>query len=305
MKTEISQNGLSWINFKNPSRRDLAFLKKNFSFDENILHELTIQSQRPRAEESANYFYAVIHVPLFDKKKQTSLPGEVNIVLTENCLITSHQGENLPIKAILREFKKNPALLNQAFSRSTGFLLYFIWEKLLLSCFDKIDHINEKIDRLEKDIFEESKKAMIREISQVKRDILAFRRILKPQRNTLESIVKGEYRLIEQNSLRNYHALVGINIRVWNSLENTKEVIESLEETNNLLVSFNLNQTIRFLSAISLITFFLSATTGIFSMLPFATLSVSGRPLFFWLVIVFMAVITGILTLIFRKKNWL
>ena len=107
-------------------------------------------------------------------------------------------------------------------------MLYFILEKLLNSCFPKIDHINEQLSEIEKQIFNGNEREMVYETSVVKRDILAFRRTLKPQRSILESLVQKNYKLLENDLNKYYQELIGINIRVWNALENTKEVIKSL-----------------------------------------------------------------------------
>ncbi len=296
--------GLTWIDVENPKSKDILFIKENFQLDSIVLEEFTSPSQRPRAEEFNNCLYVVIHVPLFNRKTRVTTPGELDIVITRSHLITSHIGENIPLKAILKEFNGNETTKEQAMSGTTGFLLYFILEKLLSSCFPKIDHINEQVNVIEKEIFADNHKAMVRETSIIKRDILAFRRTLKPQRSILESLAQKRYQLLEQELDKYFQDLIGTNIRVWNALENTKEVIEALEETNNSMVSHRLNRTMRFLAAVSLITFTLSVTAGIFSMIPFAHQPAAKRPETFWIVLLFMTLIALSLLLFFRKRRW-
>jgi Mg2+ and Co2+ transporter CorA len=128
---------------------------------------------------------------------------------------------------------------------------------------------------------------------------------LKPQRSILESLVQKHYDLLEDDLNKYFQDLIGTNIRVWNALENTKEVIESLEETNNSLLSYKINEAMRFLAAVSLITFALSVTVGIFGMTPFQAFPASQEKETFWLAIMFMGLITTILLLIFRRRKWL
>ncbi len=305
MQTVIENNGLTWLNIKNPSQKDVKKFTSLSGISPGLAKELTTQSQRSRADNYFDHLHISLHVPLYDRHNKTTNSGEVNIILTEKNLITVHQGENLPIKAILKRVKQDTKLQKGIFEKGSDYLLFYLIEELLNSCLDKLDHINEKIDLLEKEIFEENKKSMIKEITRVKRDILSFRRILKPQKNVLEELAQIKSPLLKNNFYPKYSCLINLNIRVWNSLENTKEALEAMEETNNLIASFNLNQTIRFLSAISLITFLLSVTTGIFSMLPFEAFSLSQNPLTFWLIIVFMAIISLLSFIILKKKNWL
>lgn len=305
MIRSIQYKNLTWLDVKKPRPVDIDYLRKNFSLHPLLVQEFTCPSQRPRAEEFSNCLYIIFHTPLYDEEKKFTYPGEIDIVILENFLITVHQDDNLPLNNIFSEVKKSLTKKEEAMSKTSGFLFYFVMEKLISSCFPKIDHINEKINYIEKEIFNENEKDMVRYLSLVKRDILSFRRILKPQKNILESLIQKKYRVME-NELNDYFQdLVGTNIRVWNALENTKEVAESLEETNNSILSHKINETIRFLSAVSLITFTLSVTTGIFSMVPIEAFSFAKEKEFFWLVILFMVSIAFFIVVIFRKKRWL
>jgi len=303
--TTIKHNNITWIDIQSPKKKDIKFLKEKFNLHPLILEEFITPSQRPRAEEFDNFLYIVMHIPLYDTKKNVTYSGELDIVITENYLITAHPQTNIPLKAVIKLFNENNEIKQKAMSGTIGFLFYFILEKLISSCFPKLDHINEKIDEIEEGIFDNQEKEMVRELSASKRDILAFRRILKPQRSILESLVKKKYRLLE-NELNDYFQdLIGTNIRAWNTLENTQEIIESLEDTNSSLLSYKINATMRFLAAISLVTFALSVTTGIFSMHPFKAFSIAQEPITFWIILGFMLFIALCLFTFFKKKKWL
>lgn len=302
---KISNKNLAWIDVQNPTPQDILYLKDNFDLDPLVLDEFTSPSQRPRAEEFDNCLYVVMHIPLFDRKKRITTPGELDIVITKDHLFTAHIGENIPLKSIIKEFNENEVTKNLAMSESTGYLLYFILEKLLDSCFPKIDHINERLSEIEKEIFNEHEREMVQETSVMKRDILAFRRTLKPQRSILESLVQKHYNLLDDKLNKYFQELIGINIRVWNALENTKEVIESLEETNNALVSYKINEAMRFLTAVSLITFTLSVTVGVFAMTPFKSFGIVDERIAFFGVLLFMILTVILLLFFFRRKKWL
>lgn len=302
---KISGDKLTWIDIQDPTPQDILYVKDNFKLDPLVLDEFTSPSQRPRAQEFSNCLYVVIHIPLFDRSKRVTTPGELDIVITKDHLFTAHIGDNIPLKAIIKEFNENEVVKNQAMSESTAYLLYFILEKLLDSCFPKIDHINEQLSEIEKQIFSGKEKEMVCETSVVKRDILAFRRTLKPQRSILESLVQKHYNLLDDSLNKYFQELIGVNIRVWNALENTKEVIESLEETNNALVSYKINEAMRFLTAISLITFTLSVTVGIFGMAPFDSFSIAHEKTTFWFILGLMFFTVVSLLTFFRRKKWL
>ncbi len=303
MKT-IEHNKLTWIDIENPTSEDVLFLKEKFELHPLVLSEFTSPSQRPRAEEFDNCLYIVLHLPLFNQKTKVGYSGELDIVITKDHVITSHATENIPIKSIIKELNENSAFKERAFSQTAGFLFYSIMERLLSASFPKLDHVNEKIIDIEEGIFMGYEKEMVKSISIIKRDILNFRRSIKPQRSILESLVQKKYQLLEDELNEYFQELIGINIRAWNALENTQEVIESLEETNSALLSHKINEAMRLLTAVSLITFTLSVITGIFSMIPFSGFKGAESQFIFWIIIGVMAIITITALTLFRKKRW-
>jgi len=303
MKT-VKHDKLTWIDIEDPTANDVLFLKDTFNLHPLVLSEFTSPSQRPRAEEFDNCLYIVLHIPLFNRRTRISYSGELDVVITKNHVITSHSAENIPIKSIQKELLENNAFKEKAFSNSAGFLFYSIMEKLLSASFPKLDHINEKINDIEEGIFMGYEKEMLRSISIIKRDILTFRRSIKPQRSILESLVQKKYKLLDNDLNEYFQELIGINIRAWNALENIQEIIESLEETNSALLSHKINEAMRLLTAVSLITFTLSVTTGVFSMIPFSSFPLAESRLMFWIIIIFMAIITITALILFKKKRW-
>lgn len=305
MLKSIKHKDLTWIKIEDPDQEDILFLKEKFDFHPLVMEEFTTPSQRPRAEEFDNCLYIVAHVPLFDPSKRVTTPGELDILVTKDHIITSHKGENYPLDMIFQEAEKDDTVKEKFMQESTGLTLYYILDKLLMSCFPKIDHINENLNEIEKNIFGGSEREMVKEVSIVKRDILAFRRTLKPQRSILESLTQKKYKLLDSDLDQYFQELIGTNIRVWNALENSKELIESLEKTNSSLVSFSINEAMRFLTAISLITFTLSVITGIFAMTPFAQFAAANQRSTFWIVVLAMSLITLLFLLFFRRRRWL
>ena len=104
-------------------------------------------------------------------------------------------------------------------SQSPTHLLYATLEILFNSCFPKLNHISEKLDFIEAQVFAEKEKEMVLEISVLKRDILNFRRTLKPQRSIIESLLAKDHPYVSEDLKMYFQDLIGTNIRIWNILE--------------------------------------------------------------------------------------
>lgn len=187
-------------------------------------------------------------------------------------------------------------------NQSPGALLRYLLEMLLESCFPRLDHISKKLDFVEKEIFAQHEKEMVFEISLVKRDILNFRRTMKPQKSVFESLTQ-EHKFIERELRPYFQDLIGTNIRIWNMLESAKETIESLEATNNSLLSNQLDMTMKVLTIFSAILLPLTVYSNIMSMstnIPF-----HENPLAFWFHVSIMLVLAILTFIIFKLRKWL
>ncbi|MDD3487170.1 MAG: magnesium transporter CorA family protein [Candidatus Moranbacteria bacterium] len=299
---QIKTKKVTWIDFTEPSADEILFLKK-LKLHPLAIEEFTMPSARPKASLYDHCLYLTIHIPLFDKENRRTFPSELDIVITDKYLITGHDQDIFQLRDFFVKLQRSKRLQAKYMSQTPGYLLYYIIESLLESCFPKIDHINENLDRIEEEIFKGNEKEMVHEISYVKRDILNFRRTLKPQKSVLESLARDKYPMVDKKLQEYYQDLVGTNERVWNALENAKEVIESLEETNNALLSNKLNHTMKVLTVFSAIFLPMTVISNILAMS--ATIPFGDNPHGFWIWIGIMIAVSFLTIGLFRWKKWI
>jgi len=300
---QIQTSKITWIDFSEPDADELLALKKKFKLHPLAIEEFTMPSARPKASLYGHCLYLTIHVPLFDKENRRTFPSELDIVMTDKYLITGHDQDIFQLRDFFQRIQRSKKLQEQYMSQSPGYLLYYMIEDLLESCFPKIDHINENLDKVEEEIFRGNEKEMVHEISYVKRDILNFRRTLKPQKSVLESLARDNYPMIDGDLRSYYQDLVGTNIRVWSALENAKETIESLEETNDALLSNKLNTTMKVLTIFSAVMLPMTVISSVLSMSMHIPLSQNSHA--FWIYVIGMFVISVITIIIFKVKKWI
>jgi magnesium transporter len=241
-------------------------------------------------------------LPFFDVKTRTTYPEELDIIITKDHLITGHEKPIYQLDEFFRTLEESEGKRRLYMSETPAHLMYHLLEILLESCFPKLDHISQKLDEIEENVFDGKEKEMVFEISVVKRDILNFRRTLKPQRSILESIVQKDSYLIPQELKPYYQDLIGTNIRIWNSLESDKETIESLEETNNSLLSNKLALTMKILTVFSAIMLPMTVYSSIMSMS--VNIPMHTNPSAFWIHAAIMLSISLFTILLFKIKKW-
>ena len=189
-------------------------------------------------------------------------------------------------------------------SKGTGYLLYTIVDDAFASFFPMLRKIGLKLDSIEEDIFiEEESREVVRDISNVKQEIINFRKIVRPQRAVLRDLERTKQRYLQEELEIYFDDISDAAERIWDTLENYKEVVEALESTNESVLSHRLNDSFRILTAVSVVLLPLTLIASIFGMnVHFPGF---GTDLGFWLVIVMMfAVIVGMFGF-FRLKRWL
>lgn len=303
MRKAIKYKNLTWIDITEPTAEDIKYLKKNFK-----LHPLTLKAlipivHYPDLDVFKNYLFLILHYP--DSKKNGDVQSqELDIIAEKNYLITSHYHDIFPLNYFFERCSKSESDREKFMAKGAGFLLFSILNKFLKEVLKKIGKIENEIDEIEKEIFQEREKEMAKEISYLKRKIIDFWRIVEPQRTIFDSIPKPGARFFGDAFKPYFSILFHIQQRIENILKNSKETIESLEETNHILVTLKTNEIMRTLTIFSVILLPLTLLASIWGMntnfLPFGKTSLD-----FWLIIGLMATVTFIMVSYFKNKKWL
>ena len=166
-----------------------------------------------------------------------------------------------------------------------------------------LNKIGNKLERIEEEIFEGKGDEVVRDISNVKQEIINFRKVVRPQRVAFRDLERNKARYIAEDLDIYFDDIIDASERVWDLLENYKEVVEGLEATNESAIAHRTNETFRVLTAISLIFLPLTLIASIFGM----NVKVPGEGSIhaFWIIMLVMfAVIVGVAAF-FRRRKWL
>ena len=108
-----------------------------------------------------------------------------------------------------------------------------------------------KLDQLEDDIFEGRSDKIVRDISNAKQEIINFRRVVRPMRAVLRDLERTKQRYLQEDLDIYFDDITDAAERIWDLLENYKEVAEALEDSNESVLSHRLNESLRVLTAFS------------------------------------------------------
>ena len=305
---ELSHGGLTWVHLDAPTADEAAELAERFGWHPLDLEDVLSKRQRPKLDEYPEYLFGVLHFPRYDKTIQRLNAAELDFFLGPDFLITLPNVELLPVTRLFVRCENDEELRESLFSKGSGYLLYHVLDDLFDYCFPILDKIGHKLDSIEDDMFEGRAEEVVRDISNAKQEIISFRKIIKPQRSTLRVLERRAQRFLPEELDVYYDDLVDASERIWDILDNYKEVIEALEQTNESVLSHRFNDVLRILTVFSIV--FLPATLiaslwGMNVGLPGGGYPAASSHAAFWIVIgASIAVVVGMLVY-FRRKRWL
>jgi magnesium transporter len=306
----IAGEGLRWVKIEHPSSLEWGWLEEHFDFHGLDLEDVLSRNERPKIDEYPEYLFIVLHFPVFDPTVRRLNAGELDMFVGPDFLITIPNQPLQPVEYLFERCRAKEELRDQIFSRGSGYLLYRIVDDSFDYCFPMLRKIENKLDAVEEEIFSGRSEEIVRDISNVKQEIINFRKVIRPQRPVLRDLegVKQRFLAPDLDLEIYFDDIVDAHERIWDLLENYKEVVEALEDTNESVISHRVNDILRVLTAISVIVLPLTMIASIFGMnvgLPGGGEPTDGFSASFLVIIgVMVAILLGMVTY-FRRRGWL
>src|SRR5919205_4274212 len=300
---QIDAAGLRWINIERPRPIDRAWLEEHFDFHPLDYEDVFSRNQRPKVDEYDDYLFVVLHFAAYDKTLRRLSAAELDVFVGPDYVVTLPNQPIQPLEYLFERCRTREDLRDQLFSNGPGYLLYKIVDDCVDASFPMLRKMGNKLERLEDDIFEGQRPAeIVRDISNVKQEIINFRRVVRPQRSALKDL-EATKRYIPDDLEIYFDDINDASERIWDMLENYKEVVEALESTNESVLSHRLNDTFRILTAISVIVLPLTLIASIWGMN--SRVPGQGTHEGFWVVVGIMVVVLVATIVLFRRRGWL
>jgi magnesium transporter len=299
---ELSAHGLTWIHHDSPTSEEATALAERFGWHPLDVEDVLSKRQRPKVDEYDDYRFVVLHFPVYDKAVQRLNAGELDVFLGPDYLVTLPTVELLPVTRLFQRCSDDLELRGSLFSKGSGYLLYHVLDDLFDYCFPILDKIGHKLDRIEDDIDEGRFQEIVRDISKAKQEIISYRKIVKPQRPTLRVLERHVERFLPEDLELYFDDLVDASERIWDVLDNYKEVVEALEATNEAALSHRQSDVLRVLTVFSVLLLPLTVIASIFGMN--VAFPGEGTAAAFWIILIVMAGVLAGLLAFFRLKRF-
>jgi magnesium transporter len=304
--SDIQHHGLRWIDIVHPTKTEIEMLEKEFEFHELLLEDCLTEHQRSKLDDYDDYCFIVLHLPRYKKELIRLDAEEVDIFIGQNFIITLHEGELKPLTSFSHLCSTKEEYRKEYMEDQAALLLYEIIKRLFDYCFPMLDKMGVIIDEINKNVFHDNSKAMLEMVTRTKMQVINYRMVIKPLRPVILSLEKVIKKQLSEDDEIYFDDITDRIEKIWNMLENYKEVIESVDNTFAALTNQRMNGLMRTFTIIQVAILPMVLVSALFSM------NVEGIPMnkyprAFWVVFGMIFIPTGLISLVLflKRKKWL
>jgi len=290
-----------WVDIQKPTHADMQFIEKTFLFHPLAIEDCMASIQRPKIDRYDNCLFIVLHAALLAHNKEKATSHELNSFIGENYVVTVHFKLIASVSATWERCIKNIGIM----SRGAAYLFYFLADALVDNYFPILEKLDREIHKAGDNIFKEADSAALHKVFDLKENVLILRRILGPQRETMNFIARGDYKPIIPSELSIYFRDVSdLLARINDNLDTYRDMLTSALDGYTSVTSNKLNEIIKVLTIIATIMMPLTLITGIYGMNFRFMPEIDWRYGYFATILVMVTIAVGML-LFFKKKKWL
>ncbi len=300
----LTHGNVTWTTIVKATERDVFALRTSHpNFHPLDLEDLLSRIERPKLDDYEDYLFVVMQFPIWDSRNRVSRATEVDVFVGEGYLVTVHDGSLKPLNTLFQQCQEDEALRQKNMGKGSSRLFYAVIDALVDYILPILYKVDANIRAIEENLFTRDLQKVIEDITLVRRDIIALRRIIRPQIGIVANLEKVDRPFIHQELDVYFGDILDHLQKAADLLTDHAEVIEVLADSADTLASHRINQVIRILTVISVILLPLTLISGIYGMN--VLLPLQDHPQAFALILSMMFVIMLGMLAIFRRKKWL
>jgi magnesium transporter len=236
-----------WIGIHEPEPGDLGRLRSLFGLHELATEDAQNPHQRPKIEDYDQHAFIVLKTAHYHEDREIVHFGEIHMFAAPGYVITIRHGPGSELATARQRLESRPDLLRLG----AGSAVWAVLDKVVDDYIPVVDAIEDDVEEVEKDVFNDDVPAPTARIYNLKREVIEFHRAVWPLLTPLQDLEEGAYEQIPEE-LRSYFRDVGDHARrVDEQVTAQRELLTSVLQANLALVSVNQNVVVKRISAIA------------------------------------------------------
>ncbi len=291
---------IRWIDIAKPDKKEIAYLRKEFGFHSLILGELVKPSARAKVEAYKGYLFLVYHLPVFNLRKKRSERAEIDFLITKDTVVTAYYRKSEVVDSFRQKIEEDAAFRRKALSH-TGRFTYYLLDFIIADSIRQLAHIERKIENIAANLFTDKERELLEHISYIKRDILEYHIIAKPQDALLDSLKTVGEKFWGVSMAVYFENLIGGHLQLVQALSNNRDSIESFEQTNVQILNTNISSVMQKFAVLAFLTFPSMLVVALFDI----ARPIFGNPADALIIVGIVSAVVLCMIIYFHDKKWL
>jgi magnesium transporter len=247
-----------WLDLTDPGDEEVAALNEAFSFHPLALEDMVKRGQRPKLDDFGDYMFLVYYGAAEGEGGEVELE-EVHAFLSGGYIVTSHQRRCAALEEARERFDAQAP-------RSEQFVVYRVLDGLTDSFFPVLERLDDRMEALDDEIFDHPAPGQLEEITHLRRQLVALRRVVTPQRDLLARGVDDILEIpgLEADSRNYFRDVYDHAIRISDQIDSYRDLLAGTRDAYLSVVSNRLNQITKQLTVVATIFLPLSFVVGFF-----------------------------------------
>lgn len=298
----IGTNTVSWMDIQGlGSETVLKQVGEIFNLHPLLLEDVVNVPQRPKLEDYNNQLLVISQMVRLKEDESGFDTEQVSFVLGKRYLLSFQEEELQDCFEIVRDRIRT----SQGRVRKSGadYLTYLLLDTIIDGYFPVVEHYEDRIEALEDAIISNPDRETMQEIYDVRRELLALRRLIWPMRNVLHLLMRDHHGIVSDEVQIYFRDSYDHVIQILEIIEAYRELAASLMDVYMSTMGNKLNEIMKFLTVISTIFIPLTFIVGVYGMNFENMPELKGEWSYFivWLI---MLAVAGGLIFYFWRKGW-
>ena len=290
-----------WIDLCEPGSGDLERVADELDLHDLAVEDATETRQRPKLDRYATHLFLSVYQVRLDAGTGRLELAEVAVFVTPQALVTFRRTPSFDIEAVVARWDASPDLLKHG----TSFLLHGLLDHVVDSHFEAVTALDDAMEGLEDMLFEDRPKSaqVQRRSFEMRKSLVLLRRVVLPMREVVNALLRRDLQVVDEAMTPYYHDVYDHVLRATEWTESLRDLVTTILETNVSIQGNRLNTVMKQVTSWAAIIAVPTAITGFFGQnVPYPGF---GRPGGFWVSTALIALLSGGLYLLFRRRDGL
>jgi len=292
-----------WLDIEAPDEAEVAVLRDEFGFHPLAIEDAVRDHERPKVDAYPHYYLIVFYAASYKPDREAGDPQidlrQLNLFVGKNFIVSIH---SRPIPQVAQTIARWH-LPDTPLGHTVSGVLHDLLDAIVDDYFTLMDQVVDWVEELEDTIFSRFREGAIQEIFSLKKDLLLLRRVVAPERDVLNVLLRQELPIFRPADLVYLQDVYDHLVRVTDSVDTYRDLLSSALDSFLSLQSNQLNQLVKLLTLTSIILMSASLIAGIYGM-NFANMPELDWRYGYPFALGLMVMIGGGLALYFRAQKW-